>query len=126
MNIQIFFQYFQVFNLLVYQILQIYQTFASRAIYPIFSSHILYSDENFWLNFGFHNILRAKCFHRRPLAEKSEPKEISIDSSRLWELTDAWCNRQLSNFDYLMKLNEFSGNLMKFLLSQIINEFLQK
>lgn len=32
-----------------------------------------------------------------------------LSECRLRDMTDAWCARRLSNFDYLMKLNEFAG-----------------
>uniref|UniRef100_A0A914DB57 BEACH domain-containing protein n=1 Tax=Acrobeloides nanus TaxID=290746 RepID=A0A914DB57_9BILA len=102
----------QVFNLLVYQLIQIYDAFASRSIYPILSPHVLHSDENLWLSMGLHLIFQKNCFTIRRKSEKSALKEqIQLDPSRLWELTDAWRNRAISNFEYLMKLNEFSGHV---------------
>jgi hypothetical protein len=59
---------------------------------------------------GLHLIFQKSCFTTRRKSEKSAFKEqIQLDPSRLWELTDAWRNRAISNFEYLMKLNEFSG-----------------
>lgn len=46
-----------------------------------------------------------------------ESKSIIVAKSknsdtRLWELTEKWCEGKLSNLDYLLKLNEFSGNFL--------------
>ncbi|KAI6184728.1 hypothetical protein M3Y97_00627400 [Aphelenchoides bicaudatus] len=97
------------FNLLIYQLIDIYNFFAEH---PIFSAHHINADSNLWLNVGLHSILNRNCFHRHScLNESGSRSEKKLNQTRLWELTESWRKRKISNFDYLMALNKFAGRI---------------
>ena len=89
-----------------------YQTFASRRVYPLFSPRIVSADASLWLSVGLHEVLRARgrCHLRAECTCKADsPLARVTNTSRLWEITDAWCARAISNYDYLLKLSQFAG-----------------
>lgn len=101
------------FNLLIYQLIDIYNLFVERHLYPILSAHYINADSNLWLNVGLHSILNKTCFpfHNCSSTETNHQAQKELDRSRLWELTEAWKQRRVSNFDYLMILNKFAGRV---------------
>ncbi|KAI1721485.1 beige/BEACH domain-containing protein [Ditylenchus destructor] len=86
----------QTFNLLALQLVQLFECFASRSMYPIFSPHHLLADKNFWL------------LHETATINK---QCLSPSGTKLHMLTERWCKGELSNLDYLLKINEFAGRV---------------
>lgn len=63
-------------------------------------------NQNFWLFLEFGSVLAPQCFQ----PYKSNSKQIT----NLYEFTSKWCQGELLNLDYLLKLNEFAGyNIFK-------------
>lgn len=106
------------FNLLVLELLKLHEFFASKSIYPIFSLPLIFADKNLWLFIRLDSFLKQQNF---PLKNQLNFNQKTLNNSikstktnndigtRLWELTEKWCCGQISNLDYLLKLNEFSG-----------------
>ncbi|KAI1729076.1 beige/BEACH domain-containing protein [Ditylenchus destructor] len=84
----------QTFNLLALQLVQLFECFASRSMYPIFSPHHILADKHFWLYIDLGTFLRANNFPQL-----------------LHETATRWCKGELSNLDYLLKINEFAGRV---------------
>uniref|UniRef100_F1KRK9 WD repeat-containing protein n=1 Tax=Ascaris suum TaxID=6253 RepID=F1KRK9_ASCSU len=100
----------QAFNLLIRQLLDIFNEFATRSLYPLLSADVICADEDLWLSVDLPLLLNERCFPRNPSSQKhSTEMSNELSECRLRDMTDAWCARRLSNFDYLMKLNEFAG-----------------
>ncbi|CAD5215329.1 unnamed protein product [Bursaphelenchus xylophilus] len=100
------------FNLLIHQLLNIYDVLSSRSVYPIFSTHIIDSDPNLWLMVSLEKLLKEQNFsaveRKNDIIKK---KSSEVDYSRLWEISRAWTNWEISNYDYIMILNQFSGRI---------------
>ncbi|CAD5211008.1 unnamed protein product [Bursaphelenchus okinawaensis] len=101
-----------VFNILLYQLVNIQEFLASKKIYPIFSPHSINADSNLWLKISLDKLLRQNNFSLLgdTLAEV-EKSVKDVDYSRLWEITRAWRDWKISNYEYINILNQFSGRV---------------
>ncbi|KAI6221762.1 putative WD repeat-containing protein F52C9.1 [Aphelenchoides besseyi] len=100
------------FNLLLYQLFECYNAFIHRNIYPIFSTNFIEADTNLWLTISLDSILQQRCFFPTEQAHAFDRHSTPTkNNTRLWEQSEAWRRGEISNFDYLMLLNEYAGRV---------------
>lgn len=79
-------------------------------MYPIFSPHHILADKHFWLYIDLGTFLRANNFPQLLHETATVNKQLlSPGGTKLHMLTERWCKGELSNLDYLLKINEFAG-----------------
>lgn len=55
-------------------------------------------------------LLKPRCLEQCKNEYSTDPDaKDKINESRLSEITEAWCQRGISNYEYLLKLNDFAG-----------------
>lgn len=85
---------------IAYQAIQVLSFLHSHGIAcPRFSTDSLILTENLWLFLPLPTLQRV-------------PYPVATPHAQLLKLTDAWVNGQLTNFDYVMYLNDAAGRRM--------------
>lgn len=96
--------------MLAYQLIAFHEKLQCLHIHPILSPHLLQADPHSWLTVDLHELF-SKASATVADADIPHSSEVPAKSCSdcLEEYLEAWVNGRLSNYDYLMKLNDFAG-----------------
>uniref|UniRef100_A0AAF5D6W2 BEACH domain-containing protein n=1 Tax=Strongyloides stercoralis TaxID=6248 RepID=A0AAF5D6W2_STRER len=103
----------QQFHLIICQMLNIFYSFSKKGLFPVYSLSNFTVNKNLWFQLNLIDIINSISNDCINFEKKIVPSSVVVDvnenSYSLEELTKLWKHRKLSNFDYIMKLNEFAG-----------------
>uniref|UniRef100_A0A0K0FUH0 BEACH domain-containing protein n=1 Tax=Strongyloides venezuelensis TaxID=75913 RepID=A0A0K0FUH0_STRVS len=103
----------QQFHLIICQMLNIFYSLSKKGIFPVYSLNNFIANSNLWLQLNLLDVISSISNDYIDLEKKNASSSVTVDfnenSCALEEITKLWKHRKISNFDYIMKLNEFSG-----------------
>ncbi|KAE9550361.1 hypothetical protein FO519_006421 [Halicephalobus sp. NKZ332] len=100
----------QTFKFIVYQLVQLFRICSSKSFFPIFSLNDVFINNNDWVSVPLDELLKTRCLEKCKHEDYIDASANDrIDDSRLSDITQAWCQRRISNYEYLLKLNDFAG-----------------
>ncbi|CEF68406.1 BEACH domain and WD40 repeat and WD40/YVTN repeat-like-containing domain and WD40-repeat-containing domain-containing protein [Strongyloides ratti] len=103
----------QQFHLIICQMLNIFYSLSIKGIFPVYNLNDFIANKNLWFQLNLIDIIKNISNDCINFEKKIVPSSVIVDINQnswsLEELTKLWRHRKLSNFDYIIKLNEFAG-----------------